>query len=180
MLCWARGERWGGASHTGYYLLSCNWSWEAFWISRKPELRASLSFPLNTWKKEKARVGCFERIALNMYIIICETDRQSRFDAWDRALRAGALGWPRGMGWGGRWEGGSGWGTHVHPCLIHVNVWQNPPQYYKVISLQLKKKKKQKEVGEFYKEEGGGIWSQCACVGFRSLGSAPRSIKLCL
>ena len=26
-----------------------------------------------------------------MYIIICETDRQSRFDAWDRALRAGAF-----------------------------------------------------------------------------------------
>ena len=36
---------------------------------------------------------------------ICETDRQSRFDAWDRVLRAGALGWPRGMGWGRRWEG---------------------------------------------------------------------------
>ena len=29
-------------------------------------------------------------------------------------------------------------GTHVHPWLIHVDVWQNPPQYYKVISLQLK------------------------------------------
>ena len=21
-----------------------------------------------------------------------------------------------------RWEGGSGWGTHVHPWQIHVNV----------------------------------------------------------
>ena len=30
------------------------------------------------------------------------------------------------------------WGTHVHPWLIHVNVWQNPLQYFKVISLQLK------------------------------------------
>ena len=38
---------------------------------------------------------------LNMYIIICETNCQSRFDAWDRVLGAGALGWPRGMGW--RW-----------------------------------------------------------------------------
>ena len=28
--------------------------------------------------------------------------------------------------------------THVHPWLIHVKVWQKPPQYYKVISLQLK------------------------------------------
>ena len=23
----------------------------------------------------------------------------------------------------------SGWGTHVHPCLIHVNVWQKPLHY---------------------------------------------------
>ena len=44
---------------------------------------------------------------------------------------------PRGMGWGRRWEGGSGWGTHVYPWLIHVNVWQKPLQYCKVISLQL-------------------------------------------
>ena len=35
---------------------------------------------------------------------------------------------------GGR---GSGWGTHVHPWLIHVNVLQEPLLYYKVISLQL-------------------------------------------
>ena len=28
-------------------------------------------------------------------------------------------------------------GTHVNPWLIHVNVWQRPLQYYKVISLQL-------------------------------------------
>ena len=76
-----------------------------------------------------------------MYIIKCETDRQSRFDAWNRVLRAGALGWPRGMGWGGRWEGRSGWGTHVYLWRIHVNVWQKPLQYCKVISLQLKKKR---------------------------------------
>ena len=41
------------------------------------------------------------------------------------------------MGWGGRWGGGSGWGTHVNPWLIHVNVWRKPLQYCKVISLQL-------------------------------------------
>ena len=61
-------------------------------------------------------------------------------------LRAGALGRPRGMGWGGRPERGSGWGTYVNPWLIHVNVWQKPLQYCKVISLQLIKineKKKQ-------------------------------------
>ena len=26
---------------------------------------------------------------------------------------------------GGRWEGGSGWGTCVHPWRIHVDVWQS-------------------------------------------------------
>ena len=28
-------------------------------------------------------------------------------------------------------------GTQVYPWLIHVKVWQKPPQYRKVISLQL-------------------------------------------
>ena len=27
---------------------------------------------------------------------------------------------------------------YVHPWLIHVDVWQKPLQYFKVISLQLK------------------------------------------
>ena len=52
-------------------------------------------------------------------------------------LGAGALGRPRVMGWGSRRVGGLGWGTHVNPWLIHVNVWQKPLQYGKVISFQL-------------------------------------------
>ena len=36
----------------------------------------------------------------------------------------------------GSWEGGSGWGTHVHLWQIHVNVQQN--HYNTVISPQLK------------------------------------------
>ena len=40
----------------------------------------------------------------------------------ETVLGPGALGRPRGMGWRGRWEGGSGWGIHVYPRLIHVNV----------------------------------------------------------
>ena len=48
--------------------------------------------------------------------------------------------WDNKEGWGG--EGGGGGvqngGTHVHPWLIHVNVWQKPPQYCKIISLSLK------------------------------------------
>ena len=62
-----------------------------------------------------------------------------------QVLRAGALGRPRGMGWRGRREGGSGRGTHVNPWLIHVNVWQKPLQYCKVISLQLIKTNEKKK-----------------------------------
>ena len=74
----------------------------------------------------------------NIYNIIYETDHQSRFDAWYRLLGAGALGWPRGTVQGGRWEGGSEWGTHVHLWWIHVDVWQNQYNIVKVTSLQLK------------------------------------------
>ena len=64
----------------------------------------------------------------NMYITICEIDRQSTFDAWDRVLRAGALWWPWGMGWGGRWEGVQDGGHMytrgcVHPLLSLCIPW---------------------------------------------------------
>ena len=55
-----------------------------------------------------------------------------------QALGPGAQGKPRGSGWRGRWEGGSGWGTHVNPWLFYSNVWQN--------SLQIKKKKEKKKM----------------------------------
>ena len=44
---------------------------------------------------------------------------------------------------GGRWEGGSCLGSHVHPWWIHVNVWQN--QYsivkYNKVKIKIKLKK---------------------------------------
>ena len=66
------------------------------------------------WNRSPVQVGCMREV-----------------------LGAGARGWPWGIGWGGRWEGGSGWGTHVNPWLIHVNIWQKPLQYCKVIRIQL-------------------------------------------
>ena len=61
----------------------------------------------------------------NMYNIMCETSRQSRFDARCWMLEAGALGRPRGRVWGGRREEGSGWGTQVYLWRIHFDIWQN-------------------------------------------------------
>ena len=90
----------------------------------------------------EVRVGCLERTG----------SKHLYYQGWNRppaqvwcmrqVFWAGALGRPRGIGWRGRWEGGSGWGIHLTPWLIHVNVWQNPLQYCKVISLQLIKNKK--------------------------------------
>ena len=53
--------------------------------------------------------------------------------------------------------GGSGWGIQVNPWLIHVNVWQYPLQYCKVISLQLingKNKKKNKKQRHYFANKG--------------------------
>ena len=86
---------------------------------------------------EKVRVGCSERIALKQVFYKGWNRSSAQVGCMRQVLRAGALGRPRGMGWGGRREGGLGWGTHVNPWLIHVNVWQKPVQYCKVISLQL-------------------------------------------
>ena len=72
----------------------------------------------------------------NMYNIIYEKSRQSRFDARCWMLGAGAMGWPRGIVWGGRREEGSGWGTHVYLWRIHFDIWQNQ---YNIVKLKKKK-----------------------------------------
>ena len=102
---------------------------------------------------EKARVGCFERTALKHVYYLWWNRSPAQAGCMRQVLRPGALGRPRGIGWRGRWDGGSGSGIHVKPWLILVNVWKKPLQYCKVISLQLiqitgknkkiKKKKKQ-------------------------------------
>ena len=87
------------------------------------------------WEKE--RVGCFERTASKHVYYLGWNRSPAQVGCMRQVLRLGALGRPRRIGWRGRWEGGSGWGTHVNPWLIHVNVWQKPLRYCKVISLQL-------------------------------------------
>ena len=56
--------------------------------------------------------------------------------------------WDYPEGWDGEGGGraGSRWGTHVNPWLIHINVWQKPLQYCKVISLQVIKNKGKNKV----------------------------------
>ena len=86
---------------------------------------------------EKARVGCFERTASKHIYYLGWNRSPAQVGCMRQVLGPGVLGRPRGIGWRGRWEEGSGWGIHVNPWLIDVNVWQKPLQYCKVISLQL-------------------------------------------
>ena len=99
----------------------CGWESPAYWTSgSKGKLCKRRGFLCSSVGKEFA-------CRWNMYITIREIDHQSKFNEWNRALKVGVLGWPGGMGWE----------THVHPWLMHVNLWQKPPQYCEAISLQL-------------------------------------------
>ena len=86
---------------------------------------------------EKARVVCFERTALKHVCYLAWNRSPAQVGCMRQVLGPGVLGRPRGIRWRGRWEGGLGWGILVNPWLTHHNVWQNPLQYCKVISLQL-------------------------------------------
>ena len=134
-------------------LFSCYWFWYFFmysgyslfadmWFANISSLSVNCFNFLNVvfQKTEVLNLDGFQRIIF--LVCVCVPwfwHHILRIQVWcmRQVLRAGALGWPRGMGWRGRWEGGSGWGTHVNPWLIHINVWQKPLQYCKVISLQL-------------------------------------------
>ena len=71
----------------------------------------SFSLRLYLWKFYK---DCNKDKHWNMYITICKTDDQCKLHAWSRAFKAGTLGQPRGMGWGGRTERGFRMGGHMY------------------------------------------------------------------
>ena len=64
--------------------------------------------------------GMFRETSIETYIRVKPSPAQ--VGCMRQVLGPGALGRPRGIGQRGRWEGGSGWGIHVNPWLIHVNV----------------------------------------------------------
>ena len=81
------------------------------------------------WEKE--RVGWFNRTAWKHVYYLGWNRSPAQYGCMRQALRPGALGRPRGIRWRGRWERGSGWGTHVNQWLINFNVLQNPLQFKK-------------------------------------------------
>ena len=49
----------------------------------------------------------FGKSNMETYITICKIASQWEFAVWLRKLKQGLCYQPRGVGWGGRWEGGS-------------------------------------------------------------------------
>ena len=107
----------------------------------------------------KSSVGCFKRTASKHIYYLGWNRSPAQVGCMRQMLRPGALGRPRGIGWRGRWEGGLGWGIHVYPWLIHVNVWQKPLQCCKVISLQLIKKINKNKVNQKQTNKQKNKWT---------------------
>ena len=95
------------------------------------------------WEPVRSSLCCTPGLPLDMSWLVCDRwpsliQTETRLAVFQfKQFVKGLCDRAKGIESRGRWEGGSGWGIHVTPWLIHVNVWQNPLQYCKVISLQL-------------------------------------------
>ena len=131
-------EAWLAAQFMGSQRVGYDWATELNWTitlyerQQKRHRCIEQSFGLCGRGREWDDLGEWH---WNMYNIICEMNRQSRFDAWHRMLRAGALEWPRGMVWG---RGGVQDGEHIYTRGGFMLMYGKTNTICKVISLQLK------------------------------------------
>jgi len=56
---------------------------------------------------EECKERAFKMKSTTYYFTICKRDSQGEFCSMSQETQSGALHQPRGVGWGGRWEGGS-------------------------------------------------------------------------
>ena len=130
--CWRRLLRgpWTARRSNQSILKKINseYSLEGLMLKLKLNTSANWWKELTHWKSPWCWERCFKRKALKHVYYLGWNRSSAQVGCMRQALGPGALGRPRGIGWSGRWEGGSGWGTHVNPWLFHFNVWQNPLQ----------------------------------------------------
>ena len=144
---WASSGRWWRTGEGAWCAAVHGVTKSRIWLSNWTPTTMKSKYRTDFWTLwEKARVGCFKRTTSKHVYYLGWNRSPAQVGCMRQVLGVGALGRPRGIRWRGRWEGGSGWGRHVNPWLIHVNVWQKPLQYCKVISLQLIKINEKKEV----------------------------------
>ena len=130
--CWRRLLRgpWTARRSNQSILKKINseYSLEGLMLKLKLNTSANWWKELTHWKSPWCWERCFKRKASKHVYYLGWNRSSAQVGCMRQALGPGALGRPRGIGWRGRWEGGSGWGTHVNPWLFHFNVWQNPLQ----------------------------------------------------
>ena len=73
----------------------------------------------------------------NMYIATCKIDDQCKFNAWSRALKAGALGQPRGLNEGGGGRGVQDGGLTCIPMADSCWCMANSPKCWLRTGLNL-------------------------------------------
>ena len=83
----------------------------------EPICRAAVE--MQTWGRDVGTVregggGRKERAAGKHTSLHVKLDSPWKFAVWHRELKSRAPWQPRGVGWGGRWEGGSGGRGHTH------------------------------------------------------------------
>ena len=106
-------------------------------LHRKTFLRTSFRNSLVLDSVGEGEGGVFRENSIETSIL--SRVNQITIPGWmhETSAQAWCTGKTQRDGMGREAGGGSGWGTHVNPWPIHVNVWQKPLQYFKVISLQL-------------------------------------------
>ena len=80
---------------------------------------------------EKARVGWFERIALKHVCYHMWNRSPVQVQCMKQGTQASVLGQLRGIGWGGRWESGSGQGDTCTPVADSCQCMAKPPNIVK-------------------------------------------------
>ena len=98
-----------------------------------PMFTAALFTIARTWKQPRCP-SADEWIRKLWYIYTMEYySAIKKMHLWYRMLRAGALGWPRGMGWGRSWKRGFRMGNTCTPMADSSQCMAKPIQCCKVI-----------------------------------------------
>ena len=107
---WNKSERKTPIQYINAYMWNLDrWQWRPYMQDSKRDIDVKNRLLDSVGKGEG---GMIWENGIERYITICKIDDQCKFNAWSRAHKAGALGQPRGMGWGGSWGAVQDGGTH--------------------------------------------------------------------
>ena len=120
---WSKSEREKQILYINAYIWNLEgWYWWTYLQGSSGDTDTENRFTDTVGKETVGRIG---RVALK-HFTTRKMNSQGEFAVWLRELKPRAVWQPRGVGLGGRWEGGSRKRMCVYLWLIHVDAWQNP------------------------------------------------------